>query len=80
MRLRLSPNARLALTVTAPRRSTVTWDYAGASNLGRAVDNCSVADATVTLETPARVHSSRLTGAVAIEHGGPLSPADAPGQ
>jgi hypothetical protein len=80
VRLRLSPNARLALTVTAPRRSTVTWDYAGASNVGRAVDNCSVADATVRLETPAGVHSSRLTGAVAIEHGRPLSPADAPGQ
>ena len=69
--LRLARGARLGLTVSAPRAATVTWDYAGPVAPGRAVDNCSVADARLQLETPAGVASSRLTGAVAIEHGEP---------
>jgi hypothetical protein len=70
VRLRLTRNTRLALTVSAPRRSTVTWDYAAPAGPGRAVDNCSVADARLELASPAGARSATVTAAVAIEHGG----------
>jgi len=48
-------------------RRWVTWDYASPAGRGRDVRNCSVADATVTLED----REWQLAGTVAVEHGRP---------
>lgn len=56
-----------SVTVEATSPHEVTWDYAGPSGGDRVVRNCSVADATVTLDGL----SWELRGTVAVEHGGP---------
>ncbi len=70
-RLRMSMSGRAAVTVelTAPARDTVTWDYASPRGPGRAVDNCSVADAHIALETTGASRSLAVTGCAAVEHG-----------
>ncbi len=71
-RVRVSLSGRAAVTVelTAPRGDTVTWDYASPSGPGRLVDNCSVADALIALETTGRTRSLTVAASAAVEHGG----------
>lgn len=69
VRVTLSGGAAVTLDLRAPRQHTVTWDYASPSGPGRAVDNCSVADARIALETTGGTRSLTLKGAAAVEHG-----------
>jgi hypothetical protein len=71
--LALSPTARLRLLITAPEPATVTWDYGSPSGPGRSVENCSVADATLELESSAGARCITLSGTVAVEHGAPTA-------
>jgi hypothetical protein len=67
----LSPRAVLRLSVRAPQRATMTWDYASPRGQGRIVDNCSVADAELRLTDAAGSRTLTATGTVAVEHGAP---------
>ncbi len=69
--VRASLSAGVAVTVEliAPRNDTVTWDYAAPRGPGRAVENCSVADALITLRTKGQTRSLAATGTAAVEHG-----------
>jgi hypothetical protein len=51
------------------RKDTVTWDYASPRGPGRVVDNCSVADARIAVETADGTRSLAVTGSAAVEHG-----------
>jgi hypothetical protein len=57
-----------ALTLEVEGTHEVTWDYAAPSGPGRAVRNCSVADAHLALDDG---RTWDLTGTVAVEHGRP---------
>ena len=70
VRVSLSGGAGVAVELTAPRAHTVTWDYASPRGPGRVVDNCSVADARIALETKAATRSLAVAGSAAVEHGG----------
>jgi len=69
VRVALSGGAAVTLELTAPRAHTVTWDYASPRGLGRSVDNCSVADARIALETTNGTRSLMVSDGVALEHG-----------
>jgi hypothetical protein len=66
----LSGRAVVTVELTAPGRDTVTWDYASPRGAGRAVQNCSVADARIALQTTEGTRSLAVTGSAAVEHGG----------
>jgi hypothetical protein len=70
VRVPLSGHAALTIELTAPRADTVTWDYASPRGPGRVVDNCSVADARIALETTGGTRSLAVIAAAAVEHGG----------
>jgi hypothetical protein len=70
VRVVLSAGATVAVDLTAPAADTVTWDYASPRGLGRIVDNCSVADARIALQTTAGPRALAVTGMAAVEHGG----------
>lgn len=57
-----------AVTLEVEATHEVTWDYASPAGAGRAVRNCSVADAHVALDDG---RSWDLSGTVAVEHGRP---------
>jgi hypothetical protein len=69
VRVSLSGGATVTVELTAPRKDTVTWDYASPRGPGRVVDNCSVADARITVETADGTRSLAVTGSAAVEHG-----------
>ena len=69
VRAALSSAAAVALELAAPRRATVSWDYASPSGPGRVVENCSVADATISVIDGGATRSLAVTGAAAVEHG-----------
>ena len=70
LRVSLSGGAAVSVELTAARGDTVTWDYASPRGPGRAVDNCSVADARIVLETTGGTRSLTVAGRAAVEHGG----------
>jgi hypothetical protein len=47
----------------------VSWDYASPRGPGRVVENCSVADATISVTDGGATRSLVVTGAAAVEHG-----------
>jgi hypothetical protein len=55
--------------LTAPRHATVSWDYASPRGPGRCVDNCSVADATVSVTGSGGTQFLAVRGIAAVEHG-----------
>ena len=69
VRVSLAGGTAVAVELTAPRSDTVTWDYASPRGPGRAVDNCSVADARIVMETADDTRSLAVTGTAAVEHG-----------
>ena len=69
VRVALSSGAAVALELAAPRRATVSWDYASPRGPGRVVENCSVADATISVTDGGATRSLAVTGAAAVEHG-----------
>lgn len=69
-RVALSSGAAVTVELTAPRTGTVTWDYDSPRGRGRIVDNCSVADARIALETTGGTRSLTVTETAAVEHGG----------
>ena len=73
VRVALSGSAAVRVELTAPRASTVTWDYASPRGPGRTVDNCSVADAQISLETTDGTRAMTVTGSAAVEHGRPAA-------
>jgi hypothetical protein len=68
-RVPLSGGAAVAVELTAPRAHTVSWDYASPRGPGRAVENCSVADIRIALETNGDTRWLAATGRAAVEHG-----------
>ena len=54
------------VTVDVRAEHHVTWDYDSPRGPGRVVRNCSVADATVTLDGG---RAWQVLGTVAVEHG-----------
>jgi hypothetical protein len=73
VRLSLSPSASLELAITAPGHAGIKWDYDSPTGPGRLVENCSVADATLRLDSPTGSRSVAVTGTVAVEHGAPTT-------
>jgi hypothetical protein len=71
VRVALDGGAAVTVELRAPRTDTVTWDYASPRGPGRVVDNCSVADARIALETAEDTRSLAVAGAAAVEHGSP---------
>jgi hypothetical protein len=69
VRASLSSGAAVGLEIAAPQRATVSWDYAGPRGRGRVVENCSVADATISVTERGATRSLAVTGAAAVEHG-----------
>jgi hypothetical protein len=69
VRVSLSGRAAVTVELTALRNDTVTWDYASPRGPGRVVDNCSVADARIAVETADGTRSLAVTGSAAVEHG-----------
>ncbi|HEX3974640.1 MAG TPA: hypothetical protein VHW96_00165 [Solirubrobacteraceae bacterium] len=69
VRVSLSGRAALTVELTASRRDTVSWDYASPRGPGRNVDNCSVADARIALETTGATRSLTVIAGAAVEHG-----------
>ena len=69
VRVALSSGAAVTLELTAPQRATVSWDYASPRGPGRVVENCSVADATISVTDGGATRSLAVTGAAAVEHG-----------
>jgi hypothetical protein len=65
----LAGGAGVTVELTAPRAATVTWDYASPQGPGRVVDNCSVADARIALQTTGGTQTLTVTGMAAVEHG-----------
>jgi hypothetical protein len=68
-RVSLSGRAAVTVELAASRADTVTWDYASPSGPGRVVDNCSVAEARIALQTTGGTRSLAVTGMAAVEHG-----------
>ena len=71
VRVPLAGAAVLELTASAPAAATVSWDYASPSGRGRAVQNCSVADATLVLHTRSGDRAFEVAAGLAVEHGAP---------
>jgi hypothetical protein len=68
-RVSLSSGAAVTVQLSAPPHDTVTWDYASPRGPGRAVENCSVADARIVLQSASGTRSHVVTGIAAVEHG-----------
>ncbi|HEY1567392.1 MAG TPA: hypothetical protein VGF68_10255 [Solirubrobacteraceae bacterium] len=71
VRVALSAEARVTVELTALGAHTVTWDYASPRGPGRVVDNCSVADARIALQSTGGTRILAVTGTAAVEHGAP---------
>jgi hypothetical protein len=71
VRVALAGGAGVTVQLSAPRADTITWDYASPRGAGRVVDNCSVANARIVLETSDGTRSLTVSGAAAVEHGSP---------
>ena len=69
VRVSLDAGAAVALEIAAAHRATVTWDYDSPRGPGRVVENCSVADATISVTGGGGTRSLAVTGAAAVEHG-----------
>jgi hypothetical protein len=67
----LGGDATLELSINAPDRRTVRWDYASPAGLGRDVRNCSIADGRVRLTVKSGELSYEVQGRLAVEHGMP---------
>ncbi|MGA9857976.1 MAG: hypothetical protein WBQ18_08935, partial [Solirubrobacteraceae bacterium] len=67
----LQGGGELALQIVSPPQSTAHWDYASPRGPGRTVENCSVADATVRLDTGSERRVLEVHGRFAAEHGAP---------
>ena len=74
VRVALSGDATVTVDVTAPAADTVTWDYAEPAQMGRIVDNCSVADARIALKTTGGTRSLTVNGRTAVRRRRPLDP------
>ena len=69
VRVPLAAGGAVALEIAAPQRATVTWDYASPRGPGRRVENCSVADAALSVTSAGATRSLAVTGTAAVEHG-----------
>jgi hypothetical protein len=69
----LAGGARIELQISAPAAATAVWDYASPAGSGRAVRNCSVADASVHLHADGGERRLTISGGLAVEHGEPLA-------
>jgi hypothetical protein len=69
VRVSVAAGGAVALKITAPQRATIAWDYASPRGPGRLVENCSVADAAISLTNTGATRSLAVTGTAAVEHG-----------
>jgi hypothetical protein len=65
----LSGTAAVSLEITAPAHATISWDYASPRGPGRGVENCSVADAAISVTDGGWTRSLAVRGTAAVEHG-----------